>query len=113
MLEIVDRSEGWVFKIVVQPRSSRNRIVGLHGDALKIKLTAPPVDNAANKLCLEFLAKCLGLAKSRLEIVAGQTGRMKQILVKADAPADRLRQKEDLIQRLQALINSPEGKKSP
>jgi uncharacterized protein (TIGR00251 family) len=113
MLEIRDSSEGWVVKIMVQPRSSHNRIMGLHGDALKIKLTAPPVDNAANRMCLEFLAKCLGMAKSRLKIVAGETGRAKQILIKPDAAADRQGQKAAISMRLQALINSAEEKKSP
>ena len=56
-------------------------IVGLHGDALKIKLTAPPVDNAANKMCIALLAKALKLPKSAFKIISGQTSRTKRIFV--------------------------------
>ena len=74
--------EGLVLKIFVLPRSSKNMLAGRHGDALKIKLTAPPVEGAANKMCLTFLAQRLGLPKSSLEIVSGHTGRTKLILVR-------------------------------
>ncbi len=57
-------------------------IVGLHGDALKIKLKAPPVDGAANKMCIDFLAKFFQLPKSSLEITAGHTSRTKQVLIR-------------------------------
>jgi len=74
--------EGLVLKIFVLPRSSKNMLAGRHGDTLKIKLTAPPVEGAANKMCLSFLAQHLGLPKSSLEIVSGHTGRTKLILVR-------------------------------
>ena len=74
--------EGIVLKIFVLPRSSKNMLAGRHGDALKIKLTAPPVEGAANKMCITFLARHLGLPKSSLEIVFGHTGRTKLILVR-------------------------------
>ncbi len=73
--------KGLVIKVFVQPRSSRNSIVGPHGDALKIKLTAPPVAGEANRLCIKFLAKSLGLPKTALEILSGHTSRTKQVLV--------------------------------
>jgi uncharacterized protein len=79
---ITEKPEGLVITIFVQPRASKNQIAGLHGDALKIKLTAPPVDNAANKMCLQFLAKCLDISKSSLEMLSGQTSRTKQILIR-------------------------------
>jgi len=93
MLSIQHHPTGLTFKIRVQPRSSRNMIVGLAGDALKVKLTAAPVEGAANTMCIEFLARCLGVSRSAVEIRAGQTGRIKQILIHCD-PADkpRLRQ---------------------
>lgn len=59
-------------------------IAGLQGDALKIKLIAPPVDNAANRMCIDFLAKSLGVSKSSLAILAGHTGRNKQVLLQSD-----------------------------
>ena len=84
MLDIRKIPEGMVFKVLIQPRSSKNMIAGLHGDALKIKLTAPPVDNAANQMCIKFLAKSLEVSKSSLEIVAGHTSRNKQVLLRSD-----------------------------
>lgn len=82
MLSMQETSEGIVFKIFVQPRASKNEIAGLHDNSLKIRLTAPPVDNKANKLCVQFLAKQLGVSKSMLEIVSGHTGRSKNVLVR-------------------------------
>ncbi|UCH22791.1 MAG: DUF167 domain-containing protein [Deltaproteobacteria bacterium] len=72
--------QGVLFKVFVQPRSSKNQISGIHGDALKIKLTAPPVNGAANALCVTYLAKCLNVPKSSLEIISGHAGRIKKIL---------------------------------
>ncbi len=80
-LWIKEVSQGILFKILVQPRASNNKIIGLHGDALKIKLTAPPVDGAANKMVVTCLSKYLNVPKSRLEIYTGHTGRQKQILL--------------------------------
>lgn len=76
--------EGFVLKVFILPRSSKNMLVGRHGDTLKIKLTAPPVEGAANKLCLKFLARRLGLPRSSLEIVSGHASRTKLILVRAE-----------------------------
>ncbi len=66
----------------IQPRASKNEIVGMHGDALKIRLTAPPVDGAANTMCLKYLAKRLSVPQSRLEILSGHTSRIKHVLFK-------------------------------
>ena len=100
MFNIRKTSEGIVFKILVQTRSSESSIVGLYGDALKIKLTAPPVDNSANKLCIRVLAKRLGIAKSSLEIIKGHTSRSKQILLRSD----KINVTDDEISRLKQLI---------
>ncbi|BBO92042.1 DUF167 domain-containing protein [Desulfosarcina ovata] len=78
---IQEKPDGLIFKIRVQPRSSKNRIAGLHGDALKLNITAPPVDNAANKACSAFLASLLPVPKSAVQIVSGHTGRNKQVLI--------------------------------
>ena len=83
--DVQENSEGLVFTIRVQPRASANRVVGPYGDALKVMLTAPPVDNAANKACCEFLAKELSVTKSSVTLQAGQKGRNKRILVKCKA----------------------------
>jgi uncharacterized protein (TIGR00251 family) len=95
--------KGLVLKIFVLPRSSKNMLAGRHGDALKIKLTAPPVEGAANKMCLTFLAQRLGLPKSSLEIVSGHTGRTKLILVRPKTgKLDNLTMK-DLKKRIETL----------
>jgi len=65
--------------IYVQPRASKNEIAGMHGDALKIRLTAPPVDNAANTALVEFIAEKLGVPKGRVRVVAGATARRKVV----------------------------------
>jgi len=81
MILIKESREGVVFSVYVQPRSSKLAIVGLHDDALKIKLTAPPVGGAANKQCIQLLSKTLGLAKSHISITGGMTHRKKQIRI--------------------------------
>ena len=78
---IQEKFDGLIFKVRVQPRSSKNQVVGAYGEALKINLTAPPVDNAANKACGVFLAGLLSVAKSSVVIVSGHTGRYKQVLI--------------------------------
>ena len=78
---IQKNTNGIVLKVFIQPRSSKNMIAGQHGDALKIKLTAPPVDDAANKMCVQYLAKCLKIPKSSIEIISGHTSRTKRLLL--------------------------------
>jgi uncharacterized protein (TIGR00251 family) len=78
-LKISEASAGVQFKVHVQPRASRNEICGVQGEELKIRLTAPPVDDAANRLCIEFFADKLGIAKSRVTIASGAKSRHKTI----------------------------------
>ena len=68
-------------RVRVQPRASRTEVVGEHDGALRIRIAAPPVDGEANAELVRFLAKRLGVAKSRVRIVAGETGRMKSVEV--------------------------------
>ena len=76
-----ETADGVVLRVQVQPRSSRNQLVGLQGDALKIKLTSPPVEGAANKACCDYLAKLFGIAKGAVRLVAGGKSRQKRILL--------------------------------
>jgi len=66
-------------KFHIQPNAKKNEIVGLHGDAIKVKLKAPPVDGKANEELVKFLAEELGIARSSVMIVAGETSRTKLI----------------------------------
>lgn len=68
-------------EILVVPRASRNAIVGIHEDRLKLQITAPPVDGAANKAITKLLTKALGIGKSACTITAGETGRRKTIRI--------------------------------
>ncbi len=102
MFSIRQTGEGITFKIFVLPRSSKNMVSGVHGDALKVKLTAPPVDNSANKMCIKFLAKLLKTSKSSLEIVSGHTSRTKTILVRAPEGGDEALKIRKIIESLTA-----------
>jgi uncharacterized protein (TIGR00251 family) len=70
-----------LLSIYVQPKSHRNAIVGLHGDAVKLRLTAPPIDGKANKAVIAFWAKFLKIPKSAVTIKSGLQSRMKKILL--------------------------------
>ena len=74
----------------VQPRASRTGLAGLHGEAIKVRLAAPPVDGAANAELVRFLAELLGVPRSAVEIVSGRTGRRKVVLVRGVAPEEAL-----------------------
>jgi uncharacterized protein len=67
--------------IHVQPRAATSEVVGWHGDAVKIRLKAPPVDGAANAELLRFLAARLGVPRAAVTIVAGATSRRKRVAV--------------------------------
>lgn len=76
-----ETGEGVVLQVLVQPRSSRNQLVAMQGEALKIKLTSPPVEGAANKACCVYLAKLFGIAKGSVELVSGEKSRQKKLLL--------------------------------
>ncbi|MBF0421526.1 MAG: YggU family protein [Magnetococcales bacterium] len=66
----------------VQPRASREGVVGLRGEEIRISLNAPPVDGAANQALVRFMARELGVAKGRVIIVAGERSRSKRLCLK-------------------------------
>ncbi len=76
------------FGVYVQPRSSRTAVVGTHGDAIKIKLQAPPVDGAANDELIRFVAKALGVPRTSVRIVSGLTSRRKRLTIDGLSTAD-------------------------
>jgi hypothetical protein len=71
--------QGIQFKIKVQPRASRNEMSGWQGDALKIRLTAPPVDGEANDACLKFLAEYFHVTRKQVNIASGLKSKHKLI----------------------------------
>jgi hypothetical protein len=73
--------EDVVMNLYIQPKASRDNVVGLHGEEVKIAITAPPVDGKANAHLTKFLAKQFKVAKSRVEIEKGEQGRHKQVRI--------------------------------
>jgi uncharacterized protein (TIGR00251 family) len=88
MIQIRDVSGGASFAVKVQPRAKKNAITGEVGDALKIALTAPPLEGRANEACIDFLASLLKLPRSSVSIASGQTSRSKVIRVAAISAAE-------------------------
>lgn len=76
-----DNAHGVLLRVLIQPRAGRDQLVGLHQDRLKIRLSAPPVDGAANRQCCRYLAQCLGLAKSQVSLHSGSRSRRKTLLL--------------------------------
>ncbi|MEA2087541.1 MAG: DUF167 domain-containing protein [Candidatus Caldatribacteriota bacterium] len=70
-----------VIKVKIVPGSSKDKIIGTYNDALKIAITAPPVEGKANKKCIAYLARCFKVAKSKIEIISGQTSKNKLIKI--------------------------------
>lgn len=80
-LTVKEVPDGVVFKVRIQPRSSKNIVAGVMGDCLKIKVTSPPVDGEANAACIAFIANLLDLPKDVVTIAAGYKSRTKIIKV--------------------------------
>jgi uncharacterized protein (TIGR00251 family) len=81
VIPIRDTDRGATFAIRVQPRATRNAIAGEMGDALKLALTAPPVEGKANEACVEFLANLLKVPRSSVTIASGESSRNKVIRI--------------------------------
>ena len=81
MSAVVSSQDGLVLRLYIQPKASRDAIIGLHGDEVKVAITAPPVDGQANAHLVKFLAKQFRVAKSLVLIEKGELGRHKQIKI--------------------------------
>jgi uncharacterized protein len=79
-------SDAVVLHVHVQPRAGRTAVVGRHGDALKLRIAAPPVDDRANAAAAELLAEMAGLAPSAVTLVSGGRSRMKRFRLRGVAP---------------------------
>lgn len=95
-LLIRETKNGLSFDIHVNPHASRAGIAGIADGLLKVKVTAPPVEGAANEACIVLLSKQLGLRKSQMKITAGAKGRKKTILLREVT-------KTDLEEKIRAL----------
>ena len=88
-----ETSGGTLLSVKLQPRASANEIGAPLGNELKIKVTAPPVDAAANQALMEFLADKLDCSRGKVELLRGQTSRHKTIMLHGFKP-------EEILQRL-------------
>jgi uncharacterized protein (TIGR00251 family) len=87
MIPIRESDQGASFVVRVQPRARRNAVAGEIGEALKLSLTAPPVDGKANEACVAFIAELLDVPRSSITIAAGETSRNKRLLVRGVSAA--------------------------
>lgn len=92
-------AEGIDIAAYIQPRSARNQICGLHDNALKMKIAAPPVAGRANQELIRFFSKSLKIAKGQLTIRQGHTGRRKLIHIECPRPGQAA-----LIQSLEEIL---------
>jgi uncharacterized protein (TIGR00251 family) len=95
VIPIQDTPAGATFEIKVHPRARKDAITGEIGDALKLSLTAPPVEGRANEACVEFFAKLLKVPRSSITIAAGQNSRNKIIRV-LGLSASQIRERLDI-----------------
>ncbi len=76
-------ADGVVLNIRVVPRASKTEVQGMLGEALKIRLQAPPMDGKANVALVKFLADTLGIARSNITLLSGETSRVKRVLIRS------------------------------
>ena len=74
-------ADGLILRLYIQPKASRDTIIGLHGDEVKVAITAPPVDGQANAHLVKYLAKQFRVAKSQVLLEKGDLGRHKQVKI--------------------------------
>lgn len=91
MVDFTQNAGSITFTIRVVPRASKSEIVGDVDGSLKVRISAPPVDGAANEEVVRVLAKAFGVAKSNVSIVSGETSKTKRIRVISATP-EQLRQ---------------------
>lgn len=97
-------AHGVALRVHLQPRAAQDRVVGVHGEALKIALTAPAVENAANTALLAFLATLCQVARSSVCLLGGEKSREKRLLIRTTTP-------QEVIQRIEHALTRVDKKK--
>ena len=81
-MDLAQQTEsGVLLRLSVQPRARRDEVLGVHGDRIRVRLTSPPVDNAANKSLTQFIAARLGVRRAQVSVVSVLCNRRKSVLV--------------------------------
>ncbi len=99
---------GVTIKVFVAPRSSANKVMGEHNGAIKVALTAPPVEGAANRALVEFLAKLLGVPRSAVSLISGETSRQKTVRVR-DLSIEQAQEKLTRDEAAKPALSAAEG----
>jgi len=81
LIAISEEGDSVILNMRIQPRSAKNEVIGIHGNALKIRLTSPPVEGKANEQCISFVANLFHVNRSSIELVSGKKGRDKRIRI--------------------------------
>jgi len=90
MIDIATHPDGCILPVRAQPGARKNAIVGEHGSALKVAVTAPPDRGKANKALVELLSEVLGLKRSQIELIGGLTSHDKRFLIRGLTRAELL-----------------------
>lgn len=96
---LLNTTNGIIFNVKLVPNSSFSKIVGYTDDYVRIKISAPPIENKANKELIEFCSKFFGVNKSKLKIVSGDKSKLKKILIQDSSF-------EVISQKLMFVLNS-------
>lgn len=100
MIPVQESSKGVTFAVKVHPRARKNQITGTVGEALKLALTAPPLEGRANQAVIEFFADFFKISRSSITIASGETGRNKVIRISGISPEMVRRRLEEVLQGL-------------
>ncbi|MFL5328970.1 MAG: DUF167 domain-containing protein [Gemmataceae bacterium] len=79
---VTETKDGVIINVRVQPGAKKSRVIGPHGDAIKIAIAAPPVEGKANAALVEFIAELFSVKRSQVELVRGETSRSKTLLIR-------------------------------
>jgi uncharacterized protein (TIGR00251 family) len=90
VVEITEKDGAVTFRVRVQPRAARDEVAGEHNGAIKLRISAPPVDGKANEACRRLIAKLVAVSPSMVEIIAGESSKDKVIRVH-NVTAERIR----------------------
>lgn len=80
--------DGTLVDLLVSPRASKSRVMGLHDERVKVQIAAPPVDGEANEEVVAFFSRALGLPRAQVALQSGATGKRKRLLVRGMTPLE-------------------------